>query len=243
MAVSDRYPFPWRIVGLLALAILGDKQRSFRIDSMTAVEALRPPLKVIGTEPVPGPYVITINHYARPGFQAWWLALAVSATLPVEVRWVATSAWRFPDKLRTRTITPISGWFLKRVATVYGFILMPPMPPRPNEAQKRAQAVREILRYARFSNCPVLGLAPEGGDFSSPGKMAELPAGSGRLILHLAELGLVVLPVGALEVDGQFCLNFGSPYHLEPPPGSDPKSRDAWARQVVRERIEALLEK
>jgi hypothetical protein len=115
------------------------------------------------------------------------------------------------------------------------------MPPQPDEAALRAQAVREILRYARESKPPVIGLAPEGGDFSNQGEVAKLPAGTGRLLLHLAELGLAVVPVGAYEAGGRFCLNFGQAYHLEPPPVSSPKGRDAWARQIVRSRMEVLL--
>lgn len=209
---------------------------------MTAVAALRPPLLVKGSPVIPGACVITINHYARPGFQAWWLALAVSAVLPAEVHWVVTAEWRYADRWRSATITPVSRWVLRRIAAVYGFTRMPPMPPRPGEEMQRALAVREILRYARQVERPVIGLAPEGGDFAAPGRVAELPAGVGRLLLHLSSLGLLVLPVGAYEVGDRFCLNFGLPYHLEPPQVSSADSRDAWVRQLVRSKIEVLLE-
>ncbi len=209
---------------------------------MSAVAALRPPLEVKGLARIPGPCVITINHYARPGFQAWWLALAVSAVLPVEVHWVVTAEWRYADRWRSATITPVSRWILRHIAAVYGFTRMPPMPPRPGEEMQRALAVREILRYARQVECPVIGLAPEGGDFAAPGRVAELPAGVGRLLLHLSGSGLVVLPVGAYEARDRFCLNFGLPYRLEPPQMSSAETMDAWARQLVRSKIEELLE-
>ena len=231
------------MTGLLTLAILRGQHRSFRSDAMAAVEMLRPPLKVMGKNEIPGPCVITVNHYTRPGFQAWWLALAVSATFPIEVHWVVTSAWRYKDRLRSWTITPLSYWFLKHAAAVYDLIRMPPMPPRPDETHLRAQAVREILGYARRADCAVIGLAPEGGDFSSPGEVAELPAGAGRLLLHLAELGLAVLPVGAFEAEDLFCLNIGQAYRLVPPPFANRKVSDAWARQTVRWKIEELLGK
>jgi hypothetical protein len=237
------YPTPWRLIGQLVWAILRGRRRSFRIDAMNAVVALRPPLKVIGQAEIRGPCVVTINHYARPGFQAWWLALAVSAALPIEVHWVITAAWRYPDRLRSGTITPVSRWVLRGIAAVYGFTSMPPMPPLPDEDNQRAMAVRRILHFARETDCPVIGLAPEGGDFAVPGELAELPIGVGRLMLHLTELGLTVLPVGAYEKEGRLCLNFGQVYHLEPPQMSSAKARDAWARQVVRTRIEELLAK
>jgi hypothetical protein len=200
-------------------------------------------MKVLGQAQVPGPCVVTINHYARPGFQAWWLALAVSSVLPVDVHWVVTAAWRYPDSLRSRTITPASRWVIRRAAAVYGFTRMPPMPPQPDEAAQRAAAVRDVLRYARQADYPVVGLAPEGGDFALPGRVAESPAGLGRLMLHLNGLGLAVWPVGAFERQGQFCLNFGQAYRLEPPALNSAKERDNWARQVVHARIEELLMK
>jgi hypothetical protein len=241
--VPTHYPFPWRIAGLITLASLRTEQRSFRVDAMKAIEALHPPLKVSGQNHIPGPCVLTVNHFTRPGLPAWWLALGVSAALSAEVHWIVTSAWRFPDRLRSSTITPLSAWSLQRIAAVYSFTRMPPMPPRLEETLPRARAVREILRYATHSDCPVIGLAPEGGDFSLPGQVAELPAGLGRLMLHLADLGLVVFPVGVFETGDQFCLNFGQAYRLEPPPVDNQETRDAWVRQVVRDRMQALLPK
>lgn len=229
------------MAGALAWTVLRGGRRSFRADALAAMAGLRPPLKVIGQAQVPGPCVITINHYTRPGFQAWWLALALSALLPVEVHWVVTAAWRYPDRLRSGTITPLSRWVIRRSSAVYGFTPMPPMPPRPDEVALRAKAVRQILRYAREAVCPVIGLAPEGGDFAPPGQVAQLPPGVGRMMLHLAHLGLAVLPVGAYETEDQFCLNFGPSYHLEPPPLAEVDAQDDWARQVVRNKIEELL--
>lgn len=236
-----KYPFPWRMAGSLAWSSVYGGRRSLRADAQEAVARLRPPLRVIGRAEIPDPCVITINHYARPGFQAWWLALAVSAVLPAEVHWVVTAAWRYPDRLRSWTITPASRWVLRRAAAVYGLTLMPPMPPLPEENAARAAAVRAILRFARESAAPVIGLAPEGGDFAPAGQVAELPPGVGRLMLHLAEMGLVVLPVGAFESAGQFCLRFGNAYRLEPPPLNGAKAQDAWARRIVKERLEELL--
>jgi hypothetical protein len=239
--MASRYPLPWRLIGALLWTGVTGGKRSFRSDAIAAVARLRPPLRVIGLAEIPGPCVITINHYARPGFQAWWLALAVSAALPVEVHWVVTAAWRYPDRLRSWTVTPVSRWVLRRAAAIYGLTRMPPMPPLPEENAARAVAVREILRYAQEAACPVIGLAPEGGDFAPPGQVAELPPGVGRLMLHLAEMGLAVLPVGAGETEGQFWLNFGPAYRLEPPQLGSAKARDAWARRFVKERLEELL--
>lgn len=236
-----KYPFPWRLVGGLAWSSLRGEERSFCHDAVRAVARLRPPLQVTGPPLPAGPCVVTVNHYARPGFQAWWLALAVSAALPREVHWVVTAAWRYPDRLRGWTITPLSRWVIRRAAAVYGFTRMPPMPPLPQETQQRAGAVLQILRYARQADCPLIGLAPEGGDFAPAGRVAELPQGVGRLLLHLAGLGLQVLPAAVYEAGGRLCLRFGQAYSLAAPPDLGPAEGDAWARQIVRQRIEELI--
>jgi hypothetical protein len=76
---------------------------------------------------------LTINHYARPGFHAWWLALALSAVVPTDVHWIMTAAWTYSDGFRARTVTPLSRWLFGRIAQVYGFTSMPPMPPDPKD--------------------------------------------------------------------------------------------------------------
>jgi hypothetical protein len=218
------------------------RRRSFRADARTFVAGLRPPLRVVGAAHVPqrGPAVLTINHYARPGFQACWLALAASATVPVDVYWGMTAAWTYPDWLRAHTLTPLTRWLFRRLAQVYGFTTMPPMPPDPRDAVARAAAVRRVLAYARATPRPVVGLAPEGGD-APGGVLATPPSGVGRFMLHLAARGLPLAPVGGYESDGAFCLHFGPSYRLRLPPGLSADERDARASQIVMQQIAALL--
>lgn len=51
---------------------------------------LRPGPEVLGGEHIPprGPCLVACNHYSRPGFAAWWLALGITA---------AVAAHRAPD--------------------------------------------------------------------------------------------------------------------------------------------------
>lgn len=170
---GDRYPrygLPYRTFAQLLFAALGgaknDNVRSFHEDARSFVACLRPPLQVDGREHVPqrGPCVLTINHYARPGFQAGWLAVAVSAVVPVEAHWIMTDAWTYPDPLRQHVVTPTTRWFFRRLARVYGFTAMPPMPPDPRDTIARAAAVRSVLSYARRTKEPVIAFAPEGAD-------------------------------------------------------------------------------
>jgi len=233
-----RYPFPWRTVLRLIYAISRSQRRSFYQDARSCVLELLPPLRIIGNELIPssGSHLVTVNHYARPGFQAWWLALAVSSVIPAEIHWVITSAWTFPDRLRSRLLTPLTRWTFSRIAGVYGFTNMPPMPPQPDELEDRARAVRRVLAYARRAPSPWIGLAPEGRD--APGGVLQWPLpGTGRFMLQLANLGLAILPAGIYEAGGCLCLDFGKAYRLKVPAELNPRERDDMAAEIVMSRI------
>ncbi len=245
---------PFGVVARLLGATLRGIQhsRSFGADAQRCVAALRPPLRVLGPEHVPtrGPALLTINHYARQKvndaapFRAWWLALGVSAIVaaggPAGVHWIVTEAWTYPDPLRAHLVTPATRWLFRRVARVYGFTSMPPMPPDPGDALARAAAVRRVLAYARATPTPLIGLAPEGSD--APGGVLQMPpSGVGRFIAHLARLGLPITPVGGFEADGAFCLRFGAAYALETPVAVSPAERDRATSAIVMRHIAAQL--
>jgi hypothetical protein len=234
------YPIPFRLINKLALAAIFNKPRSFRQDALDCVTLLQPPVKILGKEHIPEGkgFVVTFNHYSRPGFGAWWIALGISASITSEVHWVMTSGWTYPDWLRAHTFTPTTNWAFQKVAQVYHFTNMPSMPPRPEDVFRRSQAVRNVLRYAQRMEQPVIGLAPEGGD--SPGGTITIPPpGTGRFIQHLCEAGLGILPVGVFEEDC-LCLNFGAPYSIEIPTNKNANARDDIIRRMVMRRIAAL---
>jgi len=189
--------------------------------------------------------LLTLNHYARSGFRAWWLALAISAVVPAEIHWITTAAWTYADPLRARLVTPVTRWALQHIAETYAFTPMPPMPPDPAESAARASAVRRALTYVRNSAHPLVGLAPEGMDARVSG-LATLqapPPGAGRFILLLADLGLAITPVGAYEANGKLCLSFGPPYRLELPGHASlsARQRDRLAGRIVMQHIAAQL--
>jgi len=229
--------YPSTVPGIAWLA-LQRRPRSFRRDARMLVDRLSPPLRVDGALPdvERGSWLVVVNHYTRPAFRAWWITMAISATLPREVCWVTTSTLTFRDPIRAATITPASRWFLRHVAGLYGFIPMPPMPPRDFEVAARAEAVRRALRKASGTNA-LLGLAPEGGDMPG-GVLSQPPSGSGRFLLHLARRGLRFQPVGAFEDGGRLCLHFGAPFDL---PFSLPKPIDDSASRLVMSAIAACL--
>lgn len=126
------------------------------------------------------------------------------------------------------------------MARVYGFTAMPPMPPRPQDVERRAAAVRRLLAFARSHPQAVLALAPEGGD-RPDGALVMPPSGAGRFLEQLARLGFPLQPVGIFEQAGRLCLNFGQPYTLALPPNLSANERDRIASRLVMERIAALL--
>jgi hypothetical protein len=172
-----RYRLPRRSLVSFLWAALTLRSRSFARDAQVAVTGLCPEPEVLGGEHVPphGPCLVMCNHYNRPGFATWWLALAITAAVTArraldansEVRWVMTAAWTFPESpWRHRLLTPLTRWAFDRVARVYGFVTMPPMPPDPNEVEARALAVLRTVRLARRAaqENGMVGLAPEGQD-------------------------------------------------------------------------------
>jgi len=243
--MPPRYPFPWFIAFRLARALLHQEKRSFHQDARRLTSLLSPPILIINDAniPISGPAVITMNHFFKPGFRAWWLTLGISAVVTAEIHWVITSAWTTADKLRTNLVTPLTSKILKHIARVYNFTCMPPMPPRPENTQERATSVRRLIAQARKTSDPIIGIAPEGRDPITEGEYSPTipPPGAGRLIYYLARLDLKIFPVGAYETDRQFCLNFGPPYRLDPPPGLSKSELDRWVSQFVMERITQLL--
>ncbi len=237
-----RYTYPTFGFFRLAPNVLSGGHRSFRRDGQLCIERLKPPLRVLGEKNIPqsGPCLITFNHYFRPGFNAWWMALGIAALVPVDMHWVMTGELTFPGKWYAPLGMAGSHWLLQRLSKIYGFTTMPPMPPREKDVTARARSVRETLAFARQHPHAILGLAPEGGD--QPGGLLNWPAsGAGRFVLLLAEQGFPILPVAAYEENGEFCLRFGVAYRLQVPRGLSSDGKDRAAAQTVMSAIAVQL--
>jgi len=214
--------------------------RNFQSDARAFTALLGEGLHITGLEniPVARPIVVTLNHYARPGFGMWWMVFAVAAHVP-----------RNPHLIMTSELTrwfrpwggPISRFALPRLARVYGFSTMPPMPPRPKDVQARAVAVRGVLRYVRANPQTILILAPEGRDNVEDGSLAQPPPGAGRFMLLLAGQGLAILPAGGWEADGALNIRFGPAYSLHTPPGLGQMENDSKATEAMMGHIAVLL--
>lgn len=218
------------------------RQRSFGQDARTGVSLLKARFHVLGSEMIPqqGPCLVTANHYAHPGFQAWWIALAISANLPFELHWVMTDAWRFEGRLFSHQLEALSRMLFWRIARIYAFTSMPPMPPREDETPRRAQAVRNLLKYAHRHNCPAIGLVPEGYDMQGGG-LGMPPPGVGRLIAHLLPYTQRILPAAIYEDQGDLCLRFGESYIPEIPSHSSAETIDRITSEKIMRAIALLL--
>jgi hypothetical protein len=236
------YSYPLRLApGLIANVLFGG-ERSFRRDGLACIERLKPSLRVLGIENIPqgGPCLLTFNHYYRPGFNAWWMALALAATVPVDIHFVMTGELTYPGKWYAPLGRAGSRWLLKRFSCIYGFTTMPPMPPRPQDVAERARSVRRVLVYVKTHAQAILGLAPEGGD--QPGGVLTWPsAGAGRFLSLLTSSGSPIVPVGVYEEEGVFCLNFGEAYPLHIPAGLTADEKDRNVAEIVMKAIACQL--
>lgn len=210
--LPHRYPLLTPRTAVILGTLLAGRRRSFARDAQALIGLLKHPFQVEGPLPRVGKAggVIIINHYSRPGFGAWWIAIAVTAALGREVHWALTSEWVYADRLRATLISPLSRWVLRRVALGHGFTAMPPMPPRPQDFAARATAVRDLLRFVDREKRPLLALAPEGAD-SEGGALQRPPAGVGRLLAGFVDRGLKVFPAGIYEDPQALHLRFQEP--------------------------------
>lgn len=222
-----RYAPDWALS--VAISVILARRRSFVADAQRLVQGIAPAPRVENTHCIPatGRLLVVTNHYYKPGYAAWWgIALITLAVAQVrkpgsEIIWIMTNRWTYPDWLRSRLVTPLTYWLFSRLARVYGFVSMPPMPPQPQYVDEAVRAVRKTLSLLDGVSGGadlVIGMAPEGRD-SADGSLVEPPPGAGRLLHHLSARGLLILPVGVAEVGGVLCARFGLPFTLQLPGG------------------------
>ena len=168
------------------------------------------------------------------------MPIALAALIPQEIHFVMTGELTYPGKWYAPQGRFFSKIVLARIARVYGFTTMPPMPPRPNDVESRARSVRRVLDAARREKNIIIGLAPEGGD-DPTGQLARPASGAGRFALLLAAAGLQFVPVGIYESHGALCVHFGAAYELTVPRGLSADEKDKAAATIVMRRIAALL--
>ncbi|HVN16621.1 MAG TPA: 1-acyl-sn-glycerol-3-phosphate acyltransferase [Anaerolineales bacterium] len=242
LSMIPKYEYPPILIAGLTRAVLFGRRRDFHLDSQACIRDLNPPLRVLGEENIPqrGPCLIVMNHYFRLGFHVWWLSMAISSLIPMKHTWLLASEWTAPGQWYEPIKSGISRFVSRRLSEVYGFLRMPPMPPRPQDVEARARAVRNALSYVEHAPNPVLCIAPEGGDMPG-GKLSWPPSGVGRFLCLSAERGLPIVPVGGWEEAGALTVRFGAAYPLQVPREAKPDVRDHAAAQIVMKSIACLL--
>jgi hypothetical protein len=216
MPPQSAFHLPPQFILKLLAAIAFHQKRSFRSDATLALSASHPPIQVLGRHNIPpsAPCLLLINHYSRPGFMPIWSAFAISSLLPMESRWLMTSAWTSPNKCWDPFKRRLTSLLFNAISRVYGFIPMPPMPPDPREVAQRATSVRRLVSLARQQLPIAIGIAPEGRDFPSA-KLGWPPPGMGRLLELLASSIPLLIPVGVYEQESSLVLHFGEPVILQ----------------------------
>jgi hypothetical protein len=203
-----------------------------------------------GTDNVPdrGPLLMVVNHYARPGLDAWWSAIAATwglgrARPGVKVRWLMVSEWTWPTWQYRYFITPATRRLFSGLARVYDLVLTPPVLNGGYTPQQGAIAVRRFLSHAREASRlgQALAMAPEGRE-GHLGALTTLPPGAGRFLLLLCSAGLCILPAAVYEEPlGRLAVRFGTPEALSAPPDLTRDESDRWAAHQVMGRLAALL--
>jgi 1-acyl-sn-glycerol-3-phosphate acyltransferase len=248
MCPAYAYP-PDLLLGLVTAGLLG-RQRDFRLDARRCISTLQPPLQVFEAQLIPenGPLLVVSNHYSRPGLPVWWPSMAISSMLPMPHRWISAAEWTDSGSWFNALKSHLSPFLLGRLAAVYDFLPMPPMPARQRDVEARAEAVRLALSYTENTPDAVICLSPEGRDIPG-GALGWPPSGAGRFISLLAGRGLSILPAGAWEEGDRLTLRFGPAYQLSPGPAPDPSlshdaraaARDHSAACTIMKSIASLL--
>jgi hypothetical protein len=241
--MNPRYTYPPKVMVGLLRDLLLLQRRSFEADARVIIAGLKPPLRVQGRGFIPSgePCVLTMNHYTRAGFHIWWAALAISSLMASPVHWVMAGEWTTPGRWYEPFKSGLSRFVARRLAHIYDFTSMPPMPPRAADVAARADSVRAVLAYVKQNRqCAKIGLAPEGGDQPGGGLIRPVPGG-GRFCLLLAAQKLRFVPVGVYEARRELHLNFGRAFELTVPDGLSAKARDEAAAEVIMRSIAVLL--
>ena len=243
--MTSKSPFPkYRLPPGLVIKVLGGliagRRRNILLDSKQLIKGISPPPVFRGQENIlqRGPFLVTLNHYSRPGFLILWAAVAISAALPQPSIWLMTAAWTNHsagiDQLRTR----LTKSAFKRLADTYGLVTMPPMPPASSDAVERALSIRRLMEKIKRDSEAIVCIAPEGMDY--PGGVLGRPhPGTGKLLTQTARSLQWVLPVGVYEEAGQLIVHFGKAYTLDIP--NERENDDRVVINQIMRQIAALV--
>ena len=244
------YHLPPGPVARVLLSMLLGRQRNAVADASRFLAPPCPPPRALGVENIPrhGPCLMVVNHYARPGLDAWWPAILATWALGqarpgAPIHWLMVSEWAWPTWQYRYVITPATRWAFGRLARLYDLILAPPVLNDHYSSAQGAAAVRRFLALASetASRGHLVAMAPEGRE-GPLGALTSLPPGAGRFLLLLARAGLPFLPAAISEdPPGQLVVRFGPVFPLAQPPQVGKAVADDWAAGQVMGRLASLL--
>jgi len=235
-----RYRLPLSLIGGAIVTSLRGRTRNIRADAGRLVVSMPVQPVVFGTANLPRerPFVILPNHYERStGAWVGWggivithaIAREITGTFPI--RWVMTSTWQ-DCYLGPRRVNPkYLHWLLRRLANLYGIILMP---ADDVEAFARGAALRELFRALADETGQVVAFHPEAGGFET---LITPPKGMGRVLALLDRHRITLIPAGVFEADGRINVRFGPAIE----PGSLQLLGDCEAAEKVMLRIAGLV--
>ena len=245
-----RYEYPIHLLVQPAVRVLFGLPSSVGQDAARLLRGAHPTPRVLNEEAIPSvsPFVLTINHYDRPGLGAWWgispIIFAIASRRSVEPRDIHMAMareWWYPPGFGHLVKQPLTHWFFGQISKTYGTIRLPPIVGEKGLLSDGAISIRRAISLTRGEHPQLVGIAPEGqtGDHLS---LCKPPPGAGLFLLMLTHDTVPVLPAGIFEDDdGTLTVRFGAPYFLRVPPNTAREERDAKSAEQVMLQIGRLL--
>lgn len=233
------------------VAVLVGRRRSASRDAALLLRGAYPPPRVLDVHYIPPqtPFIVTVNHYDRPGLAAWWgiatVLTAVAAqrtTEPREVHFAMAREWWYPRGFGKWFKQPFTRWFFSLVSHAYGTVRLPPALELEEFRGQGALAIRRALALTRGEHPALFGIAPEGR--TGPNlALCRPPRGAGLFLLMLTHERIPILPAGIYEddTDRVLTVRFGAPYALRVPRDLPRDTRDELAARQVMTAIGKLL--
>lgn len=247
-----RYTYKVHLIIMPALRVLLGIASPPHLDAALLLQGAHPRPRVLSVENIPpeGPFVLTVNHYDRPGLGAWWGVAAIfdavaqrRAHEPRDVHFAMAREWWYPSGFGRRVKQPLTRWFFGQLAKSYGVIRLPPVLGTDEFRGQGALEVRHAAKLTRGPSPQLVGLAPEGRTGENL-TLCEPPEGAGLFLLMLTHDTVPCLPVGLYEDEdagGILTVNFGPPFQLHVPRGLPREARDRAAARTVMVEIGKLL--
>lgn len=212
MPAQKGYRLPPSYIIRFAVAALTGRRREVGRDAAAVLARSGLRCRIDGAERIPtrGPFVLIANHYERPGLKVFWGGMLLTAAVwerrGQSPRWLMTSEW-YNYRLGPVPVPVwLLRWLFRRLASVYGLVIVPRARER---GVGRAAALRAVLEAVATDPRPI-ALFPEG---IGTGRLLRPPEGVGLLLLALAERGVPCLPAGLYEEEeGTLVARFGEPF-------------------------------